>query len=126
MTRRKSKQRGFLTPDTQEHDVLIEAARNSGWTIIKIAKQHSNSSDSFIAETYGKKRNVLLTHDKTAYKSNIDEGFVAYIEHDAISKNTLNTFCENVRSNVLASFSINEIKGFRILVDKTGKNIRKY
>lgn len=122
---KKSKSRGYLTPDEKENPKIIKVAHELGWKVTKVSADFVGATDAAIATKYGRGRSVLLTYDKTAYTFyKPGEGFVGFIEHPTPKKESIDVFCLNLK-NILSDFTSKDIAGYRIVIDNNAQSFEK-
>jgi len=122
---KRSKSRGYLTPDVKVHPKIVNIVRKLGWKVTTITSAYATAQDDTIALKYGKGRSVLLTYDKTAYTYNPKKrGFIGFIEHSTPQKDFIDSYCLNMK-NILSNFTSSNIAGYRIIIDDVAKSYKK-
>lgn len=120
MVRKKTK-RGLLTTDEGVYPQLKREAQTVGWTVNDISSyKNTKSSDETISKKYGKKRRILLTHDKQAHTHNLQGGFKGYIVYDQSFTETpsvqeLDTYIKNC-GKILSTFTSADIEKSIIII----------
>ncbi len=117
---KKQTKRGLLTADEGVYPGLKTEAQTNGWTINDINfYKNSSTSDETISNEFGKKRRILLTHDKESYKHNLQGGFKGYVVYEGTpTKKQIKQYiknCGKILSKFTSSYSENSIIKIRPL-----------
>jgi len=99
-----------------------QVAQLSDWKVVQVKKAHYDWLDKTIAKEYGKGTCALFTFDKTAYKDNVDGGFIGYFIYDNVSKSEEPLYLKKLK-NTFTSFTSTKTTGYII---HTKRNKEKY
>lgn len=123
MSKLKKRTLGHIVTDARVPLPYRKASQEAGWYVLKVKEIHSESSDSQIAEIYGKNRAALLTTDKTAYTHNTENGFIGYICIDGkVSPEEESEYLEKFKQ-VISTLDKRSIEGYIVTIDKKRKSI---
>lgn len=123
----KKSTRGFLTAERGVPSEMITVSEKSGWVVDKVSiNLPPNTSDSYIAGKYGKGKSILLTEDKTAYKQNVEGGFVGYIAYgQKPRKEVFDKFMLKFKE-LMSTKKRKDLEGYNLIINcETGEYVAK-